>query len=92
MRKRNRSGIKRFINRVIVTLNWRLDVDDGEIIEQVKAGGLQYCKDHLSYHDKISQKDLNLICDIINDTFNKCNSKLTVRNSMGKILPDCRKI
>jgi len=77
---------KLFTDKVIKALKWRIDVDSGEMIEQSKDG-LQYCKTHLSYPGRVSQKDLNLICDIINSVFDKCDSNLMVGNSMGEILP-----
>ena len=80
---------KLFIDRTTKALKWRIDVDSGEMIEQSKDG-LQYCKTHLSYPGRISQKDLGLICDIVNDVFFKCGSDLMVGNSMGEILPGRR--
>jgi hypothetical protein len=75
-----------FANRVIRTIKWRLDVNKGEMIEQRKDG-LQYCKDHLSHPGTISQKDLNSICVIVNNTFYECGSDLKVGNSMGEFIP-----
>jgi len=77
---------KLFVSRVIKAIKWRIDVDSGEMVEQVKDGE-QYCKDHLSYAGSVSQIDLELIGDIVNSVFDKCDSNLMVGDSMGEILP-----
>ena len=77
---------KLFINRVTKALKWRMDVAGGEMIDQSKDG-LQYCKTHLSGPGRISQKDLDLICNIVNNVFDKCGSNLRVANHMGEFLP-----
>ena len=81
---------KLFVSRVVRTLNWRLDVEKGEMIEQ-NANGMQYCKDHLSQPGSISQRDLDSICIIVNQTFYECGSNLMVSNSMGEFIPTYRK-
>ena len=77
---------KLFVSRTIRTLNWRLDVETPEMIEQI-TNGMQYCKDHLSQPGAISQQDLNSICEIVNTTFQQADSLLRVSNSMGEFIP-----
>lgn len=85
---------KLFIVRAIRTMNWRFDVESGEMIEQdakqifdSPLSGMQYCKDHLSHPGPISQKDIDSICAIVNLAFYNCGSDLMVKNSMGEFIP-----
>ena len=78
---------KLFVSRVVRTLNWRIAVESGEMIEQ-RANGMEYCKDHLSHcTSPLSQRDLDSICNIVNTTFYECGSDLMVENSGGVFVP-----
>ena len=90
---------KLLINRFNLVVSWRVHIEDVWDSEQAVnsamqyqyGNGLQYCKDHLSVVDSISQKDLNLICDMANDVFEKLDWKLRVINSMGEFIPATKK-
>lgn len=77
---------KLFINRVIDTMRWRLGGESAETVEQRKDGLPFVVFGHVD-DGIISQKDLNLICDIVNDTFKECGSSLAVDCSMGEFIP-----
>jgi hypothetical protein len=81
------SKLSKFCNRVRTALQWRLDVAKGEMIEQRLAGHDTYTKDYLGFAGTVSQRDLENICSIVNDTFRLGGSSLRVRNSMGEIHP-----
>ena len=79
-----------FIDRAMKVIRWRMDVESGEMIEQIKDGE-QYCKDHLSVKGTISQRDLGAICATVNEVLYQSCSDIMVSNSMGEFIPAQRK-
>lgn len=78
--------LKKFISRVILALNWRMDVAGGEIVEHLP----HYSKSHLAYVDSVSLEDLNSICDVVNNTFSKYGSSLRISSRKWEIIPTHR--
>ena len=86
---------KLLINRFNLVISWRVHIEDVWDSEQAVnsamqyqyGNDLQYYKDHLSVVDSISQIDLDLICDMANDVFEKLDWKLRVVNDMGEFIP-----
>jgi len=74
-----------FIYHVIRALTWRLDVAEDGMVER-SENGVQYCRTHLSY-ESMTQKNLDLVCEAVNNLFIMCNSNLRIDNSMGEFIP-----
>ncbi len=69
-------------SRLKKAITWRLDVEQGEMIE---AAG--YRKDYMGFKGSISQKELNAICEASGKIFEALGSDLRIGNSMGELRP-----
>ena len=69
------------MNKLVRAIEWREAIQSEEMIEAPN-----YRKDYLGY-SSISQKELNIICEIANDYWKKMDSPLRIGNSMGEIIP-----
>lgn len=68
-------------------LQWVSDLQYGEMIEQTGSGlRPDYTKEYMSFQS-VSQKDLDFICDIVNQVLEYKGTKLRVVNSMGELHP-----
>ena len=80
-----------FMDRVALVLQWRRDIERWEYTykkeKPFRENNVQYCEDHLSTSGSISQDDLELICSIVNDIFEKAKLKIRVVDSMGEFIP-----
>jgi hypothetical protein len=74
---------KIFMIRVAKVLQWRVDVESGEMIEH----GDTYCKDHLIIEDNLDPTYLRRICSAANDVFRTSGCNLMVYANKGKVVP-----
>lgn len=70
-----------FTAKLQKALRWRDDVEDGEMIESHN-----YRKEYMGFN-KISQKELNAICEAANCYYSLMGSSLRIGNSMGELKP-----
>jgi hypothetical protein len=80
---------KIFMIRVAKVLQWRVDVESGEMIEHVVvlSPREQYCKDHLIIEDNLDPTYLRRICSAANDVFRTSGCNLMVYANKGKVVP-----
>jgi hypothetical protein len=73
----------KFLERVISTLRWCKDVNEGEMIEVPKQG---YCRDYLNLAP-ISQVELTAICSLVNPILKRAGHSFIIIDTMGEIHP-----
>jgi len=70
------------LDRILKAFKWRRDIERSEMIQS-----RHWAKDHLSFEDPVSQKDLDLICEEVNMLFWHFGIDLRVANNAGEIVP-----
>jgi len=77
------------VTRLILVLQWRRDVEEGEMIERLPSATNPgaYRKDYLSFASEISQRDLDRLTQAANLAFGCLGLTLQVENTMGEIHP-----
>jgi hypothetical protein len=81
---------KIFMNRVVKVLQWRVDVESGEVIEHVVvlSPNEQYCKSHLTFDAAlIDPTYIRRICSAANDVFRTSGCNLMVYAVDGRVIP-----
>jgi hypothetical protein len=71
-----------FLEKVIKTLRWCKDVNEGEMIEC--AG---YHRTYFNVSSPISQRDLDDICCLVNPILRASGHSFKIINTMGEIHP-----
>jgi hypothetical protein len=74
---------KKFLRRVIETLRWCQNLNEGEMIEVPKRG---YCRTYLGF-ESISQVELDAICYLVNPILKRSGYSFLIIDAMGEIHP-----
>lgn len=74
-------SLNKLIDNICTTIKWRIERENPEMIQAIN-----YRRDYLAFN-KISQTDLNIICDCTNNIFRTLQLNFRIINSMGEILP-----
>jgi hypothetical protein len=73
-------------NKLIRALQWRDDVESGEIIERQ-----HYRHDYMAFPNGVTQKELDTICLAANAFYKVIGSNVRIGNHMGELIPGYEK-
>jgi hypothetical protein len=78
----NKNETETLLGKIQLVLHWLNDLDSGEMIE---APGY-YCKNYMAFN-RVSEKDLSLICKSVNALLSALNHRRRITWNMGEIIP-----